>query len=197
MWLACSRAYISELEARKILGRVGGKFPLRANVNSYVQYLRRERNRDQSSRSQAAAELAAVKAKWLRLRLAEKERSLMPTHRHESTFDAAVGIVLTVLSDLPARLYPTASELQARRLAESIILDARREIADKCLKHAEAFEAAGRIAVQQTDAVSAENWHELPPLHSTSGCRKTNTLLGRRGCREWPLATRAQIPADL
>jgi hypothetical protein len=32
MWLACSRAYISELEARKILGREGGKFPLRINA---------------------------------------------------------------------------------------------------------------------------------------------------------------------
>jgi len=31
-WLACSRAYISELEARGVLSRVKGKLPLRASV---------------------------------------------------------------------------------------------------------------------------------------------------------------------
>ena len=66
----------------------------------------------------------------------------MPTQEHEYTIDTAVGITLTVLSGLPARIFPTAGELQARRRAETIILAARREIADKCPRHAEALEAA-------------------------------------------------------
>lgn len=45
----------------------------------------------------------------------------MRTDEHEVTIDAAVGITLTVLSGLPARILPLAGELQARRRAESIV----------------------------------------------------------------------------
>jgi hypothetical protein len=65
----------------------------------------------------------------------------MPPDEHEATLDAAVGITLTVLISLPAPLFPTAGELQARRRAERIILDARREIASKCLRCAGECEA--------------------------------------------------------
>jgi hypothetical protein len=142
VWLACSRAYITELEARGVLSRVKGRLPLRASVTSYVEYLRRERDRDQSPRSEAAAELASAKARWLRLKLAEKERSLMPTEEHERILDTAVGITLTVMSGLAARIFPTAGELQARRRAERIVLDCRREIAERCVKRADEVEAA-------------------------------------------------------
>src|SRR5262245_36047997 len=50
----------------------------------------------------------------------EKERTLMRTDEHEATIDAAVGITLTVLSGLPAPIFPLAGELQAGRRAESV-----------------------------------------------------------------------------
>src|SRR5262245_41991855 len=71
---------------------------------------------------------------------------------HEATLDAAAGITLTVLSGLPGRLFPTAGELQARRRAESIILDVRREIASKCLRRAEECEAALAASDPSADA---------------------------------------------
>jgi len=38
MWLACSRAYVTELQARGVLSRAKGRFPLRASVAAYVEY---------------------------------------------------------------------------------------------------------------------------------------------------------------
>jgi len=55
-WLDCSRSYVTELEDRGVLKRVGGKLPLRASVSAYVRVLRQQRDQDQSPRSEAAAE---------------------------------------------------------------------------------------------------------------------------------------------
>ena len=63
-WLASSRAYISELEAKKTLGRVGGKFPLRANVVAYIEHLRRERAQDQSPPAQRRPSITGKRQSW-------------------------------------------------------------------------------------------------------------------------------------
>jgi len=116
--------------------------------------LRKERAQDQSPRGAAAAELAAGKAKMLRLQVAERERSLMPVEEHEHILDTAVGITLG-MNGLATRIFPIAGDLPARRRAERIVLECRREIASRCLKHAEALKAAEAQANGQDEATDA------------------------------------------
>jgi len=77
-----------KLEAEGVIQRQGDGFPLDQSRVAYLRYLRRERR--QSPRSEADAEHAKAKAALLRLRIAEKQRELVP----RADFDA-------VIDDLP------------------------------------------------------------------------------------------------
>jgi hypothetical protein len=68
---------------------------------AYLRYFRRERR--QSPRSEAEAEHVAAKAALLRLRIAEKQRKLVPVEDFNATIDDLCGLVLTSLSGLSAR----------------------------------------------------------------------------------------------
>jgi hypothetical protein len=125
------------VEGENVLRRVGSKFMLHANTVSYVRHLRRER--PQSPRAAADAELAKAKARWLELRVMEKEETLMETSECNDIIDGAIGIVLTSLHSIPPRLFPL--DLEGRRRAERVILDVRKTIADRCQRHAQECEA--------------------------------------------------------
>ena len=133
-----SRPYINKLESEGVLRRTPKGFPLDASVIDYIRHLRRER--PPSPRAAADAELAKAKARWLDLRVKEKEGSLMPTSECEHIIDTAVGIVLTNLHSIPPRLFPL--DIQGRRRAEGAIFEIRKTIADQCLRRAEDCEAA-------------------------------------------------------
>jgi hypothetical protein len=75
--LDCSRAYLSKLEADGVIQRQGDGFPLDQSRTAYLRYLRRERQ--QSPRSEADAEHSRAKAALLRLRIAEKQREVVPS----------------------------------------------------------------------------------------------------------------------
>jgi hypothetical protein len=64
----------------------------------------------------------------------------MPTSECEHIIDTAVGIVLTNLHSIPARLFPL--DIQGRRRAEGVIFEIRKTIADQCLRRAQDCEAA-------------------------------------------------------
>jgi hypothetical protein len=74
--LDCTRTYVGKLEAEGVIQRQGGGFPLDQSRVAYLRHLRRERR--QSPRSEADAEHAMAKAALLRLRIAEKQRELVP-----------------------------------------------------------------------------------------------------------------------
>ena len=84
-------------------GRQKG-FPLDASVIDYIRHLRRER--PPSPRAVADAELAKVKARWLDLRVREKEGSLMPTSECQHIIDTAIGIVLTICTRFHRASFP-------------------------------------------------------------------------------------------
>src|SRR5258705_8346768 len=65
--LDCSRTYIGKLEAEGVIQRLGDGFPLDQSGVAYLRCLRSERQ--QSPRSEAAADRVAVKTEMLQLRL--------------------------------------------------------------------------------------------------------------------------------
>src|SRR6478609_2881147 len=96
--LDCSRTYISKLEAEGVIQRQGDGFPLDQSRVAYLRYLRRERR--QSPRHDAEVEHMAAKAALLRLRIAEKQRELVPIEDFNAMIDGLCGLVLTSLSGL-------------------------------------------------------------------------------------------------
>ena len=102
--LDCARAYISKLEAEGVIQRQGDGFPLDQSGVAYLRYLRRERQ--QSPRAAAYAEHALAKAALLRIRIEEKQRTLVRRDAVDETdrpdrwhrVDASVGHVGAVLA---------------------------------------------------------------------------------------------------
>jgi hypothetical protein len=80
--LDCSRTYIGKLEAEGVIQRQGDGFPLDQSRVAYLRFLRRERR--QSTRGEADADFQRAKSELIRLRIAEKQRHLIPRWRKRS-----------------------------------------------------------------------------------------------------------------
>ena len=90
--LDCSRTYIGKLEAEGVIQRQGDGFPLDQSRVAYLRFLRRERR--QSPRSEADADFQRAKAELIRLRIAEKQRHLIPLEEAVGHMDEVVGLFL-------------------------------------------------------------------------------------------------------
>jgi hypothetical protein len=84
-----------------VIQRQGDGFPLDQSRVAYLRHLRRERR--QSPRSEADADFQRAKSELIRLRIAEKQRSLIPLDEAVTHMDEVVGLFLTHLSGLAAR----------------------------------------------------------------------------------------------
>jgi hypothetical protein len=128
--LDCSRAYIGKLEAEGVIQRQGDGFPLDQSRVAYLQYLRRERR--QSPRSEADAEHAKAKAALLRLRIAEKQRELVP----RADFDAVIDGICRGRSHASER--HGGADLMVRRKIDAMN-EVRKEIAKVALEMADKY----------------------------------------------------------
>ena len=99
--LDCSRTYIAKLEAEGVIQRQGEGFPLDQSHVAYLRYLRRERR--QSPRGDADADFQRAKSELIRLRIAEKQRHLIPLEEAVGHMDEVVGLFLSRLSGFAAR----------------------------------------------------------------------------------------------
>ena len=124
--LDCSRSYVGKLEAEGVLHRYGDGFPLDQSRVAYLRFLRRERK--QSPRSEADADFQRAKTELIRLRIQEKQRELIPIAEAIDVTDKIMGIVLTAMGSMPARI--GGHDLAARRKIEQIVFEIRTEIAD-------------------------------------------------------------------
>jgi hypothetical protein len=88
--LDCSRTYIGKLEADGVLHRDGSGFPLDQSRVAYLRFLRRERR--QSPRREADADFQRAKSELIRLRIAEKQRNLIPLDEAVAHLDEVVGL---------------------------------------------------------------------------------------------------------
>ena len=132
--LDCVRQYIGKLEAEGVFHRApDGSFLLDASRLAYIRRLRRERK--QSPRSEADADFQRAKAELIRLRIAEKQRALIPLAEAIETTDKIIGIVLVHMGSMPARI--AGQDLAARRKIEKIIFEVRTEISEAASKLAD------------------------------------------------------------
>jgi hypothetical protein len=123
-----------QLEAEGVIQRQGDGFPLDQSRVAYLRHLRRERQ--QSPRAAADAELAPAKATLLRIRIEEKKRTLVRQSDVNELTDSLCGVVLTHLSSLAARCAPRG-DLPARRNIERVVFEVRTEMAMVCQEMAD------------------------------------------------------------
>lgn len=131
--LDCSRTYVSKLEAEGVIQRQGAGFPLDASRVAYLRFLRRERR--QSPRSEADADFQRAKAELIRLRIAEKQRHLIPLEEAVGHMDEMVGLFISRLSGFAARC--GGRDLPARRAIDQAVYELRLEISEAATKLAD------------------------------------------------------------
>jgi hypothetical protein len=131
--LNCSRTYIATLEADGILARDGDRFPLDASRVAYLRYLRRERRH--SPRSEADADFQRAKSELIRLRIAEKQRHLIPLEEAVGHMDEVVGLFISRLAGFAARC--RGRDQATRRMIDQAVYDLRLEISEACTKLAD------------------------------------------------------------
>jgi phage terminase Nu1 subunit (DNA packaging protein) len=109
--------------------RSDGLFDQEVSRLKYLAHLRAEHRR--SPRAAADAELASAKAALLRIRIEEKQRTLVRQSEVDELIDQIAGVTLTALSSLPARCAPRG-DLATRRAIERAVFEVRTEIAKVC-----------------------------------------------------------------
>jgi len=122
--LDCSRTYVGRLEVEGVFQRQGSGFPLDQSRVAYLRFLRREKR--QSPRSEAEADFQRAKSELIRLRIAEKQRYLIPLDEAIGHMDELVGVFLTHLSGLAARC--GGRDLTVRRAIDKAVFEMRVEI---------------------------------------------------------------------
>jgi hypothetical protein len=131
--LDCSRAYIDKLEAEGVIQRQGDGFPLDQSRVAYLRYLRRERR--QSPRSEADADLQRAKSELIRLRIAEKQRELIPLEEASAHMEEMIGLFTSGLAGFAARC--GGRDMTVRRAIDKAVYDLRLEIATACARKAD------------------------------------------------------------
>ena len=95
--------------------------------------MRRERR--QSPRGEADADFQRAKSELIRLRIAEKQRTLVPIDEALTITDQIVGVMLTAMGGMPARI--GGRDLELRRLVERVVFETRVAISEAASKMGE------------------------------------------------------------
>jgi hypothetical protein len=119
-----SRTAARDLEIQNVIDRAAG---LTACRLAYIRHLRERR----SSHSEADAQLRAARAREIEIRIAERERKLIPLGELNFAWDFCLGVLVTNLASVPAR---STRDLVLRRTIEHEIDLARNAAADACRK---------------------------------------------------------------
>ena len=98
----------------------------------YLQWLRDPARR--SARSEAAAAHAEAKTQLLRIRIEEKQRTLVRRVDVDALINQIAGTVLTHLSGMSARC---SRDMTVRRNIDAVVMQIRREISEACSKAAD------------------------------------------------------------
>ena len=137
--LDLSQQRITQLADEHIIERLPDRrFDLDACRVRYIRWLRDPERR--TAKSKADQEFTQAKAELIRIRIAEKKRDLILYSEAEETGDKMIGIVLTKLSGLSARV---GGDHAQRRKTDQVVFEVRTEMA-------QAFaEMANKVAAEE------------------------------------------------
>jgi hypothetical protein len=139
--LGMARPSLDVLLADRIIEKLpNGRFDLDKTRVAYITHLRRARRTSPETAARAAYD--AAKARDLQVRAAIREGALIHFDDAQAALDEIMGLVLTALSSLPARV---TRNMEARREIEREVFGLRQELAAKCAKRAAASEIAANM----------------------------------------------------
>ena len=116
-----------------------GRYDQDACRIAYLRWLRAPERH--IAKSQADQEFTQAKAELIRIRIAEKKRDLILYSEAEETGDKMIGIVLTKLSGLSARV---GGDQVQRRKTEQVVFEVRTEMAEAFAEMANKVAAEGQ-----------------------------------------------------
>ena len=132
--LFLDRSYLARLQAQGAIEKRGdGKYDLAATRRAYITHLRGERKR--SPRTEADVSYQTARAEWIRLRVLERQKQLIPAEVHDAFVEDLTGLMLSGLAGLAAKI--AGSDLGLRRRADQAVFELRRELAQAAIKLAD------------------------------------------------------------
>jgi hypothetical protein len=132
--LGMTRQNVARLTAEAVIEqRSDGCYDQTASRLRYIKHLRSEHRR--SARSEADADFQRAKTELIKIRIAEKHRSLVRASDHEAFVEDLVGLFLSRLSGLAARC--GGRDLAVRRAIDRAVYDLRVEISQAATKLAD------------------------------------------------------------
>jgi hypothetical protein len=136
--LGMARPSLDVLLADRIIEKLpNGRFDIDATRVKYIQHLRRARRTSPETTARAAYDQA--KAHDLAVRSAIRDGTLMETDEAMAIIDELMGILLTGLSGMAARI---TRDMEVRRAIDREVYNLRQALADKCAQRAAALETA-------------------------------------------------------
>jgi hypothetical protein len=131
----CVPAYIRKLVEQGVIERRSdGKFDQDQCRAKYLAHLRAERQR--SPKSAADTEFTGAKTALIRLRVEEKQRTLVRQDQVDALIDDMMGVILPALASMPGRCAPRG-DLATRRNIERVMFEVRTKIANVCQEMAD------------------------------------------------------------
>lgn len=118
-----------------------GRYPVAGTVRGYIGYLRDEVRR--STETAAGAALKATRQAEIELRMAERQRDLVPADEMMAVTQMIVGTLVSRLTGLPAQFTRNLGE---RHRLETLIDAIRIEVAELIEQHQDAYERIGAEA---------------------------------------------------
>ena len=150
--LDLSHQRILQMVEDNVLQRLpNGRFNLDDCRVRYIRWLRDPERR--AAKSKADQEFTQAKAELIRIRIAEKQRDLILYSEAEETGEKMIGIVLTKLSGLSARV---GGDQTQRRKTDQVVFEIRTEMSEAFTEMAnkvEAEEAEAKLPLNEADKV--------------------------------------------
>jgi hypothetical protein len=138
-WCGVSPKRIDQLLAEGVVRREGkGRYKLKENVVSVFRWLRSDQRR--SARSQADAEWRRQRAREIELRVAERERRLVPVDDAFEVVDVTIGLMRSEIGGVPARI---TRDLALRRQIDGVLNDVLTRVGAKLAAEADRLRKGG------------------------------------------------------
>jgi hypothetical protein len=137
-WCGVSPKRIDQLLAEGVVHREAkGRFRLKANVTAVFRWLRSDQRR--CARTEADAQLRRERAREIRLRIAERERQLVPIDLAFQVQEEILGLVRTEIGGASARI---TRDLALRRQIDEALNEVLARVVSKLHKEIELIKGA-------------------------------------------------------
>jgi phage terminase Nu1 subunit (DNA packaging protein) len=139
-WCGVSPKRIDQLLAEGVVHREAkGRYKLKGNIAAVFRWLRSDQRR--SARSEADAEWRRQRTREIELRVAERERQLVPFDWAIEVVDVTIGFLRSEIGSVPAKV---TRDLVVRRQIDAALNEILSRVVNKLGAEADRIQRGGR-----------------------------------------------------